>query len=381
VKRWSAFNAICCELRAGLLNDHSRSVFPCPPWEAVVEVSNEHAVTAAVACCYLKNKTFLPPNVHGYFDGILKLNSIRNQRMIDGLARVVAALNASDIEPILLKGAAHLVDNLYPSLGMRVVRDIDLLVTDARAKDAVAALLKIGFVDTGPLPEPHAHHHLRGLREERTGLYVELHTRVDHKESVASTAWFREEARAVPFRGLKVFLPEATRNIAHNIVHSQLNDNHYVKSRIELRQLLDVVLIRARHQDDIDWSGLDHHFCNAGFGHVLATYLRFCEVFFGQSAPPLRSQPRPTSVNRFRVVLERSERQQRAKQRLGRPLQQQIALLQHLLAEREQQLANILKSTSWRVTTPLRLAGDFLRSKGVRRAFKWPRSQEYHQSR
>ena len=88
------------------------------------------------------------------------------------------------------------------------------------------------------------------------------------------TAWFRERTCPFPFRGLKLRVPEPTASIGLNIVHSQLNHEGYQTSGIELRQLLDLAMIRARHESAIDWFELDHRFGAAGFGHACQAWAR-----------------------------------------------------------------------------------------------------------
>jgi hypothetical protein len=47
----------------------------------------------------------------------------------------------------------------------------------------------------------------------------------------------------------------------------------YALNKIQLRHLLDLALIRARHEGAIDWNELDRRFSTSGLGEVLATYL------------------------------------------------------------------------------------------------------------
>jgi Uncharacterised nucleotidyltransferase len=194
VRRWRAFNVVCAELRAGLLGGPCFEKLPQVSWELLIESSSHHNVTPALSWCF-KDKA-VPPDVRNYFDAILRLNSMRNAGILDGLARVVTALNAIDIEPVLLKGASHLIEGLYAAQGLRVVGDIDVLMPDGRAKDAAAALQCIGFSVSKDHLESHLH--LPVLRDNETGLCVELHTRVDRENAVIPTGWFRETTR--PFR-------------------------------------------------------------------------------------------------------------------------------------------------------------------------------------
>jgi hypothetical protein len=299
MRRWQAFNALCDCLRAGLLGGR-------PPrldrigWELPVEFSSHHYVIPALAWC-AHDRPDLPDTVRAYFGSILTLNRLRNEALLNSLERVVGALNAAGIEPMLLKGAAHLVDGLYPSPGLRLMGDLDILVAQDRAENAVTALRAIGFaaVNEGL---PASHHHLPRMQDG--AVCVEVHTRIEHREDAVPAPWFCEQARTASFRGLAVRLPEPTRSVGHNVVHGQLNHAHYQRGTVELRQLLDLAMIRARDESRIDWGLLDRRFGAAGLGHVLATYLNFAEVFFGQPTPPLAHAPRPNAVADLRLGVD-----------------------------------------------------------------------------
>jgi Uncharacterised nucleotidyltransferase len=69
-----------------------------------------------------------------------------------------------EFEPVLLKGVSHLVEGLYPALGLRVVGDVDILVPDERAKDAATAFQGVGFC-LSKVNLPETHYHLAGIRD------------------------------------------------------------------------------------------------------------------------------------------------------------------------------------------------------------------------
>jgi hypothetical protein len=157
VKRSQALDAVCGYLRSGLLGAHPLEPHPWPEWESLIEVSRSHYVAPALAWC-LRGDALPPADVRRHFDAVLMLNGKRNEKLLNGLARVAAALNAIDVEPILLKGAAHLVEGLYPAPCLRVVGDLDLLVAENRLESGAEALQRIGFKAGGP-PLPENHHH------------------------------------------------------------------------------------------------------------------------------------------------------------------------------------------------------------------------------
>jgi Uncharacterised nucleotidyltransferase len=305
--RWDAFADVCGYLRAGLLAGKPPRRRRNREWKLLVELSSFHLVTPSLAGC-LHHEPGIPREIREYLGAVLALNGQRNALLLEALSRIVATLNAIDIEPVLMKGCARLVEGDYPQSNMRFLGDLDVLVPTNRATDAFAALTANGFGEKPGEAYPPDHHHLHVLLEQKTGAGVEIHGQLCpgwYRPQVLSTPWFCEGTR--PFRlqdNLHVRLPDPTRSAGHNVVHHQLHHDGYQNRTIELRQLLDLVLIRARHEAAIDWAELDHFFCRHGLGEVLATYLQFCEELLGQKAPPLRCRPRVGAIESFRRIVD-----------------------------------------------------------------------------
>jgi hypothetical protein len=306
VNRWDAFTAVCSYLRAGLLKNTPFHRVNDQSLELLIEASSHHYVTPALAWC-LKDQTEIPSEIREYLDAVLALNARRNEGLLAGLARIVAALNAIDIEPVLLKGAARLIEASYPAPKLRFLGDLDVLIPAERSASAVVALQSIGFrmnADHETLPSS-CHHHLPMLYERETGVGVELHTDVvGDAGAVIPTGWFWKGTNPVPFRDLQIRLPDATRSAGHNIAHDQLDHSNYQGRRVELRQLLDLAMIRRARESAIDWAELDERFCRMGFGEALATYLKFAEVLLGQPAPQLRHAPCAGTITYFSHIIE-----------------------------------------------------------------------------
>jgi Uncharacterised nucleotidyltransferase len=301
VTRWEAYTTICSFLRAGLLGA-DRELSRDLTWELIIEVASFHHVTPALARC-LKNEGDVPADVRDYFEAALALNMQRNERMLSGLARIAGLLNAIDIEPLLLKGVAHLVEGIYPTPALRMLGDVDILIPVTRSAEAVAALEAAGFgTKSSDVVPPPTHHHLPILHDPETGSGVELHTDVISRsaDAVISTAWFCEMARPILFRGHRVRLPEPTRNVGHTIFHSEVFHEGYYLNKIQLRHLLDTALIQAHHARAIDWNELEDRFSAGGLGELLATYLHCAAKLVGQPAPNLRHAPRRGAIAELR---------------------------------------------------------------------------------
>ena len=303
---WDALLAVCGYLRAGFLGAEPPRHDQDISWQLVIEASSNHSVAPALAWC-LQDRPDVPAEVRAFFDAVLDLNAIRNASLLASLTRIVAACNAIGVEPVPLKGAVQLVEHNYPAASLRYLSDLDVLVPQDRAADAFAALEKIGFrtnLDDEPIPP--AHHHLPVLHDREATGGVELHTHILKSQSaqIIETTWFWAGTRPSVFQGLRIRLPDPTRNVGHIITHDQLHHRSYWGRVVELRQLLDVSMIRSRHEAAIDWAELDHRFCLIGFGEILATYLAIAETLLGQPAPRLSCPPRRNAVEEFRRIVD-----------------------------------------------------------------------------
>ena len=303
MNRWKTFVTLCGHLREGLLGGAPYAARDNVPWEKLIEASSHHYVTPALAWC-LRDRTDLPDEIRDYFAAALTLNGRRNKGLIGAVGRIAAALNTIGIEPVLLKGAARLVEEAYPSSKLRFLGDIDVLIPADRSADAVSALQRRGFEMGDDASPSSLHHHLPMLNERETGAGVELHTglALPPDDEIIRADWFLENTRPFQLQGHHVRLPDATRAIAHNIVHDQLNNQSHNRrlGRASLRQLLDLAMLRAKYEDAIDWNELDDRFCGAGSGIVLATYLEFGSELLGQPAPKLTHAPRKRALAAFR---------------------------------------------------------------------------------
>jgi hypothetical protein len=309
-QEWRAFEHLAAQLRCALIDGADGQCTELP-WDLVAKLARQHSVTPTLAWCARQNTT-VPPALAGYFDAVLRLNGKRNARICDTFAQLVSALNAIDVEPMPLKGAAHLVSELYPVPAARLLGDLDILVPQPRLADVVAAMEKIGF--SADPAYPGGYKHLPPLHHDAHNIAIEVHGSLLHRpdaEPIVADAFIREHARLHVFRGARVRMPSPTLLVAHNVVHDQLAHDRYELKQVELRQLLDLALVRARHGGDIDWAELSRRFDYAGLRHVLATYLCYGEFLFGQTNPvPLGASPTQT-IALLRAGIEARMREER----------------------------------------------------------------------
>ena len=91
-------------------------------------------------------------DVREYLESFHELNRKRNTKFLNVLLETIGALNRVEIVPMPIKGAAHLLSELYADRGERYLSDLDLLIPEEEMDRAVAAIQALGYreaVDSG----------------------------------------------------------------------------------------------------------------------------------------------------------------------------------------------------------------------------------------
>ena len=260
-------------------------------WESVIELASRHLVTPALYQAFAAKGLLpdLPVDVRSYLEAVHELNGERNRRIAGQLQELLAALNATGIEPVLLKGVAYLAADLYRDPAARVIGDIDLLVLDDQLAAAVAALKAIGYTEAAPGEFSFAeHHHHTPLVRDDDVAALELHSEPVMRAyaPLLSSEQVLGNARRLDIDGARCRLPALRDQVVHNIVHAQLADRHYWLARVPLRPLLDLLRLRAAGDDRIDWREVLATFDRAGHGSACRAWLMTAAELFGQRLPP-----------------------------------------------------------------------------------------------
>lgn len=279
-------------------------------WQGVVELASRELVTPTLHQT-LRDKGLLaavPAEVRDYLEAVHGLNSERNRRIADQMVEITAALNRAGVEPVLLKGAAHLFADLHGDPAARMIGDIDLLVSSEQIDRAAAALAGIGYRAAGIEDMSYAeHHHRPPLMRADAVAPVELHTEPLFPAfgSLMSAQDVIGAARPVTIAGQRAWLPSTRHQIVLNIAHTQLSDRHYWSGQVSLRALIDLVRLRAQPDAASVWPEILDAFDRGGHGGACRAYLMLAERLFGQAAP---TGFRPTLAARlacWRVELQR----------------------------------------------------------------------------
>ena len=289
VTRWDTIRLLCrlsgCWLKPG----DPVSIPAAVEWEPLIEAASSQLVTPALGFA-LRGRTDLPQEIADYLAAVLFLTRERNDFILGGLAKTLEAFRAVGIRPVLMKGGASIVSGLYPDPAMRIVTDIDLLITINQTDEAARLLANIGFIPFQSNSVNYSqHHHLRPQYDPATGLVIELHVRplLNRWHRLIDARTMIDEARVTPFCGDMVFIPSPTHRVIQNIVHNQLSDGNYARRRIDARQMLELAALIYRHSGEIDWLALRGAFNQNDQLITLQDTLEIAENLFGAPANTL----------------------------------------------------------------------------------------------
>jgi hypothetical protein len=222
-------------------------------WERLVQVSTEHLVLPAL---YIRLKQaklidLLPQELQVYMEHITSLNRSRNQQNIEQVEELNALLLDNNIQPIYLKGTAHLLEGLYFDIGERMVGDIDLLVAPAGMEKAADLLMKNGY---SPMSEYSSDDYVRTKHYPRMThpdkvFAVEIHKDVIQKVSHRQLDYAHINSSKRTVNGY--YLPSYADLVLHNSMNTQLNDQGFLLMSINLRQKYDFLLL-SQYEKPID---------------------------------------------------------------------------------------------------------------------------------
>jgi hypothetical protein len=234
-------------------------------WERVLREASAHFVLPALAAALrdLDLIGSLEAELGEFLLAVHAANGERNEELRAELAAAVGALNRSDIEPVLLKGAIRLVDGLYPDHGWRMLRDLDLLVPADRMADALGALEEVGYarveVGENELARPGAVAQI-DLHEERFSTLLPATEIIDR-------------SRPARFGNGVVRLPAIEHQLVHLIEHGQIRHFGHAFGRITLRDRLEAAALLRRAPESIPWQAISTRFATAGYRRPLSSFL------------------------------------------------------------------------------------------------------------
>ncbi|MER8464779.1 nucleotidyltransferase family protein [Mesorhizobium sp. M1396] len=253
-------------------------------WQAVIALANHTLLTPDLFSSLARAGQIhqLPQDVREYLRFVHDCNRERNLRLRSQLREAVAALNRSDIVPLLLKGAIPLFLSPAGQIPSRMTSDLDLAVEPAEEAAARTCLEELGYVDVAAA---------RGMARQQDAGMLELRT--SRANGFAPPKLVRRD-------GLRVKIPTAQSRAMHWMVHDLLKEGDYWRGRIDLRHLHD--LARLAESDDVDWTSLQRSISDGTARNAIDTQLLAMHHFFGTRIPAKCAQRRMVRFQHWRRI-------------------------------------------------------------------------------
>ena len=312
------FELICALLRARLRGaqppPHLGLHFGGDPDVDLVwaRIASMHRLTPALAGCIrdLGVTGALPAELRAYLDAIAAGNASRNQQVRDQLHQIVLRLNSLGIVPCLLKGAARLVDRLYPDDSWRFMIDIDLLLPSWRMSAALAALQQAGYVVCDPIGDGKPHHHEPPLVHRERGVSVELHRYfgggLQRRLLPVDEIRARIQLRDTPLGRVGLLAPED--QIVYLVGHLQVEDGCWFQGTTRLRDLIELDLLVGRYGGALDWAEIVGTLSGAGCRRACLSTFCTASRLLGTPLPEIVTAEFDPGIRRGTARVIRQER-------------------------------------------------------------------------
>jgi len=217
-------------------------------WDSVVKVSTEHYVFPALYC-NLKRKallSYLPQDLVEYMQHIATLNKERNLQIKKQALEINNLLQAQNISPIFLKGAAFLLQDFYQDIAERMIGDIDFIVSEEEYEAAITVLKNNGYSNKiHKLENVKLGKHYPRMTHDDKIAAVEVHFRI-LKEPYDSTFNydFIKQHTVVIHNSIRIL--SFDHQVLHTIFNKQTNDLGYWFKTISLRNSYDLFLLSKK---------------------------------------------------------------------------------------------------------------------------------------
>jgi len=258
-------------------------------WEGLIRAAAEEFLLPALHRRLGEIGVNPPPEVSDFLSDVEGLNLERNTRILEETRAVTALLNGIGIEPVALKGAAFLLEDVYPTPGCRYLCDLDLLVPYFQLDAAAEALQRDGYrPDTRDALARFRHHHPQLQRPRAAdgsgSAPLELHHALGHgvsRKLLSGEELLRDSSVRV-WNGVRIRVPSPEHLVAHLILHSQLH--HCYSERIwpPLRAMYDLAMLDRHYGSRLDWEKVRQRFRIHGRESTLLLHLLQVEKTLGR---------------------------------------------------------------------------------------------------
>lgn len=266
---------------------HTRN--PRWSWDELVRVAANEMVLSSLQDCIEEHGIALewPAEVATLFETVRQLNCDRNKHILSDVQAIAGTLNRAGVEPVVLKGVAHLLAGVYPGPSTRFLADFDLLLAESDFSATIQALRREGYSCQEPNPiETMVGNAYPPLWRE-SSVEIDLHRSlgIGVCGSFLPSSEVLRDSVVHRFGDVSVRLPSPEHLITHHIMHSQMHDRYHERIWPSLRTMYDFKLLQRRFAGEFCWAAIEGRFRKNGQYTALAMYLLQVENVLGIECP------------------------------------------------------------------------------------------------
>lgn len=239
-------------------------------WELVASIAAAHSIVQALHPAFVEKEliTYIPDEFVTYVEHMYELNCERNEMMRKQLINATLIINDMGIQPLLMKGAAHLFLDTFANKGDRLLTDLDILVPFDEIERVSNKLATAGYkLSNDKMHFIQTHHHYPPLIKQGECAAIELHRDLMFREQQhlfpTALAWDNAGDIELPNSAqAKVLTPNY--RILHSFIHSCMVDKLYQAGHVEIRQLHELACSHFANASKVDWQEIADYACKRG---------------------------------------------------------------------------------------------------------------------
>mgnify|MGYP001197969471 CR=1 FL=1 len=218
-------------------------------WDSFVRIASSHYVIPAL---YYKLKErdyikLLNDELASYLEEIYSQNLERNLELLKEVNEISNILKSNNIDHVFLKGSA-LISSLYKdSIGIRMVGDIDIFISNDQVFESQELMFKNGYKKLAKYDGLKGRHLPRLINHNKV-FAVELHDSLANKDSSLSKHNTLLKRKIIK----KVNILEWSDLLYHCIINFQKNDHGSLRAAYSFRTLLDFYEITKFNPESIN---------------------------------------------------------------------------------------------------------------------------------
>lgn len=200
-------------------------------------------------CYFLLSKSGLDGCIPApYFEDFKKTfteQTLKNLAYMGELRRVGKALGDIGIPVVALKGL-HMLESVYPHIGTRHMRDLDLLIPAADAEKAFNCTDALGYKAQIPY-EDDGFHQLPMQVLAQKQIALELHRSISDEIRFDNDLLWEGAAPAPAHHDFHLL------SLENLFIHLCIHISYADYFKIDLRHYLDIYLLLQKYKDEMDW--------------------------------------------------------------------------------------------------------------------------------